>query len=114
MKLWLVCFLVLFFGAEMAQWLGRLPWLGRIELSLPLTVLGGIGLAIASNYRHWLSVSTLAARPEQSPPPAAVPSPSPAVLPQVKSPTQAKISTASRKADTISFEIKKPQREVDR
>ncbi|WP_035986130.1 hypothetical protein [Leptolyngbya sp. KIOST-1] len=97
MKLWLVCFLILFFGAETAQWLGHLPWVGGLQLSLPLTVIGGVGLAIASNYRRWPSLGTLPAKPE--PPPA----PNPPVPPASPRPTP------RRKADTISFEIKKPQ-----
>ncbi|MGB3199970.1 MAG: hypothetical protein WBA99_03655 [Nodosilinea sp.] len=107
MKLWLVSFLILFFGAEMAQWLGHLPGLGRIELSLPLTVLGGIGLAIASNYRPWPSLDPNADTAKSVPLPTATPSPSP---PAAASPPP----RVSRKAtDTISFEIKRPQREVD-
>ncbi len=105
MKLWLVCFLILFFGAEAVQWFGQLPWVSGVELSLPLTVVGGIGLAIASNRgalfgRNW---------PTFGPPPAKsadlpLPSPTPPVVAPVKP------AKASHKADTISFEIKKPQR----
>ncbi|WP_017299735.1 hypothetical protein [Nodosilinea nodulosa] len=100
MKLWLVCFLILFFGAETAQWFGHLPWLDGVELSLPLTIAGGIGLAIASNYRHWPSFGSLSAKPEQPPLP---PTPSATVV------TPAVQAKVSRKPDTISFEIKKPQ-----
>lgn len=100
MKLWLVCFLILFFGAEAAQWLGHLPWVGSVELSLPLTIAGGVGLAIASNYRYWRSSGSVVARPEQPP----LPPPSPAVV----APPPA-LPKVSRKPDTISFEIKKPQ-----
>lgn len=100
MKLWLVCFLILFFGAEAVQWFGQLPWVSRVELSLPLTVLGGIGLAIASNYRNWPTSAPPAAPPEPPPLPSPTPQPGSAAA------TPAKVS---RKADTISFEIKKPQ-----
>lgn len=106
MKLWVVCFLILFFGAEAAQWLGQLPWLSSVELSLPLTVAGGIGLAIASNYvalfgRHWPSLGANAAEPDSLPPPPAQPTGTLAAPPQT-----------IRKGDSISFEIKKPERGV--
>jgi hypothetical protein len=106
MKLWLVCFLMLFLGAETAQWLGKLPWVSSVELSLPLTVVGGIGLAIASNYstlfgRHWSTFGPTPAKPETPPLPNTVPQPSPTVAVAVKP------SKSSRNGDTISFEIKK-------
>ncbi|HZG39511.1 MAG TPA: hypothetical protein VEZ50_12585 [Nodosilinea sp.] len=102
MKLWLVCFLILFFGAEAVQWLGHLPWVSSAELSLPLTIAGGIGLAIASNYRHWPSLGATPTQPEPSPLPNPTPAPSPTVEPPAQPPQ-------ARKGDTISFEIKKPQ-----
>ncbi|MEO1068280.1 MAG: hypothetical protein AAFW95_04070, partial [Cyanobacteria bacterium J06638_6] len=37
-------------GSEATQWLGQIPWLNSVELSLPMAIVGGIGLAIASNY----------------------------------------------------------------
>lgn len=100
MKLWLVCFLVLFFGAEAAQWLGQLTWASGVEL--PLTVAGGIGLAIASNYRRWASQGHPSAQPESPPLPAAPPPPA-APAPPPK---------ARHQGDTISFEIKRPKRGV--
>lgn len=103
MKLWLVCFLILFFGAEAAQWLGHLSWLSGVELSLPLTVAGGIGLAIASNYHRWPTFSPPPAQPKPPPLHSPTSQPSPTVA------TPAKDAKVSRKADTISFEIKKPQ-----
>lgn len=110
MKLWLVCFLILFFGAEAVQWFGHLPWVSSVELSLPLTVAGGIGLAIASNYvalfgRNWPTFSPLPTKAAEPP------LPSPAAPPTLTVTASVKSSKASRKADTISFEIKKPQRE---
>ncbi|TVQ07055.1 MAG: hypothetical protein EA368_15420 [Leptolyngbya sp. DLM2.Bin27] len=102
MKFWLVCFLLLFFAAETAQWLGQLAWVGSAELSLPLTVAGGIGLAIASNYRRWPSLEAPSTKPEPPPLPTAMP---PTVAP-------APLPKARRKGDTISFEIKKPDQGV--
>ncbi|MGG6238127.1 hypothetical protein ACQ4N7_05760 [Nodosilinea sp. AN01ver1] len=107
MKLWLVCFLILFFGAETAQWLGQLPWVGSAELSLPLTVVGGIGLAVASNYRHWPGLGAIAAKAEAPPLPTASPPPSTTVAASVPPPK------GSRRTNSISFEIKKPQGSKD-
>jgi hypothetical protein len=102
MKLWLVCFFILFFGAETAQWLGQLPWVGNAELSLPLTIAGGIGLAIASNYRPSPKGSLPAPQTTASSPlpTASVASRAPAATPGSPPPVRSK-------ASTISFEIKK-------
>lgn len=102
MKLWLVCFFILFFGAEAIQWFGHLPWVSNIELSLPLTIVGGIGLAIASNYRNWPTLGPTPAESKVHPLPNPTP-PSPTITTRVNDPE------VSRKVDTISFEIKKPQ-----
>jgi hypothetical protein len=56
MRLWLVCFITLFGAAELAQWLGQFRILGQgwgqTEFPLPILVIGGISLAIASNYHR--------------------------------------------------------------
>jgi hypothetical protein len=44
MRVWLACFLVLFGAAELLQWMDDL------RLPMPIFVLGGAFLAIASNY----------------------------------------------------------------
>ncbi|PSN13597.1 hypothetical protein C7293_15285 [filamentous cyanobacterium CCT1] len=107
MKLWLVCFLILFFGAEAAEWLGHLPWVSSVELSMPLTIAGGIGLAIASNHRHWPSLGAIAAKAETRPLPTTTPATSPTTAPANPPPRD------SRKTESISFEIKKPQGKRD-
>lgn len=108
MKLWLVCFLLLFGVAETAQWLGQLTWFDSVELSLPLTVVGGVGLAIASNYATLFGRSQPSAiAPKPAPP---LPNTPPLPIPPVAAPSQA--TQPSRKGDTISFEIKKPSRGV--
>ncbi len=101
MKLWIVSFLLLFFAAESAQWLGQLPWLNGLELSMPLTILGGVGLAIASNASHRfnpgrLNPGAITPKPPEAPPPP----------PQREAPAPTQQPNVSRKADTISFEIK--------
>ncbi|MGF1570285.1 MAG: hypothetical protein ACFCVD_19805 [Nodosilinea sp.] len=109
MKLWLVCFLLLFFAAEGLQWLGQLPWLSGAELSLPWIVAGGIGLAIASNAAHWGSYgrgATLSAKDS-----ATLPSPAAG---GEGSAAPARLSTVchnpatTQKPASISFEIRKP------
>ncbi|MBD2111142.1 MULTISPECIES: hypothetical protein [Cyanophyceae] len=100
MKLWLICFLILFFGAEAVQWFVQLPWVSSVELSLPLTVLGGIGLAIASNYRSWPTFAPLPTKSAEPP----LPNPTPPPTSTVTAPVNPKLS---RKPDTISFEIKR-------
>ncbi|MEM9092859.1 MAG: hypothetical protein AAGC93_29545 [Cyanobacteria bacterium P01_F01_bin.53] len=47
MKFWLACFVLLFAGAELFQWVAQLG-----ELSGAWLVLGGMGLAAASNAKH--------------------------------------------------------------
>lgn len=44
MRVWLVCFLVLFGSAEFLQ------WLSKFSLPLPVFILGGVFLAVISNY----------------------------------------------------------------
>lgn len=49
MKFWLMCFGVLFIGAELFQWFAEL---GGGKLSGVWLILGGMGLAAASNAAH--------------------------------------------------------------
>ncbi len=44
MKVWLACFLVLFALAELFE------WVQKFSLPLPIYILGGAFLAVASNY----------------------------------------------------------------
>lgn len=97
MQLWLVCFLLLFFGAEGLQWLGQMPGLGAVDLSVPGMVLGGIGLAIASNYRH-----------QHRKPPLPPDGPRQAEAPPA-SPIAPRMPSFLRSPSSISFEIRKPQ-----
>jgi len=48
-KFWLTCFVLLFAGAELFQWMVAL---GGADLSGAWLVLGGMGLAAASNAKH--------------------------------------------------------------
>ena len=49
MKFWLVCFGLLFIGAELWQWLAEL---GSQQPSGAVLILGGMGLAAVSNAAH--------------------------------------------------------------
>jgi hypothetical protein len=115
MKFWLVCVVLLFLGSEATQWLGQIPWLTSVELSLPMTIVGGIGLAIASNYallsgRHRPGLGTAVSRESSTAiaPQTAPPAQSGNALPTTPSinpsPQPAAIAT---KTESISFEIKK-------
>ncbi|MDZ8090877.1 MAG: hypothetical protein RMZ42_02885 [Nostoc sp. DedQUE05] len=52
MKVWLACFLVLFALAELFD------WLQEFNLPLPIYILGGAFLAVASNYDKIVGSST--------------------------------------------------------
>lgn len=58
MALWLLCCILLFITSRGYDWLSQQSWFGTPELSLPWLVLGGLGLAIASNYKAWQSLTT--------------------------------------------------------
>ena len=64
MKVWLACFLVLFALAELFD------WLKKFNLPLPIYILGGAFLAVASNYDRifdsYFADSSIEASLEQS------------------------------------------------
>lgn len=54
LRLWLICFVVLFGAAQFYQWLTHLTWfepfsLSEISLPFPVLMMAGVVLAIASN-----------------------------------------------------------------
>ncbi len=49
MKVWLVSFLLVFGVVELFQWIMGIPWLQDATLPMPVFILGGTALAIASN-----------------------------------------------------------------
>ena len=113
MKLWLVSFLILFSGAEAIQWFAHLQWFGGVELSLPAVVMGGIGLAIASNYRQLQALGWL---PEtSSTPEISAPEETSAVAAtesQMACPmdsTAVRSGAGRQQEASISFEIHKPR-----
>ncbi len=112
MKFWLVSFLILFFGAEAIQWFAHLHWFSEVELSLPAVVTGGIGLAISSNYRQLQALGLFAetcspAELSSGAESASVPSKSQEFHPAASAPGET--STAGKKENSISFDIRKPK-----
>ncbi|MDF2388575.1 hypothetical protein JMG10_44560, partial [Nostoc ellipsosporum NOK] len=87
MRVWLACFLVLFALAELFD------WLQEFNLPLPIYILGGAFLAVASNYDKivcsYFTDATIEASPEQ---------------PQLDLPTQS--------ARSISFTIANPVKDA--
>ncbi|MGD1853946.1 MAG: hypothetical protein ACFB2W_06800 [Leptolyngbyaceae cyanobacterium] len=47
MQFWAICIVCIYVGIGLFNWVSGLHWLA--EFSLPLSVLGGLGLAIASS-----------------------------------------------------------------
>lgn len=112
MRVWFVCFLLLFGAVELYQWVANLPWLHQnLTLPMPAFLLGGVVLAIASNYnkraglpwKNWLETSERQFRP------------SPAASPVEGSVTSTQPSpdlpnfAAVQPGAPISFTIRKPE-----
>jgi len=113
MKLWLVSFLILFFGAEAIQWILQFHWFSGVELSLPVVVMGGIGLAVASNYRQFQALGLL---PEMFPaaePLASKETPTRSLTestpPHLEKSPPVETTPTLKKGNSISFEIHKPK-----
>ncbi|HEY9879958.1 MAG TPA: hypothetical protein V6D29_16000 [Leptolyngbyaceae cyanobacterium] len=105
MNLWLVCFFLLFLGAEGLQWIGQVSGLSEVDLSWPIIVLGGVGLAIASNYRLPNQTTPLKVQDSDLP---TFPTVSTQPLPTSTQPPIQVIDRAKAKP-SISFEIPKPR-----
>lgn len=106
MYLWLVCFVVLFGLSELY------PWVQGVALPFPVTLLAGVGLAIASNFNHrsrWFEQAPLV--PPTVPPAPAASSPSVAPVtenvPLSPAPHRPPLSVRATN-DAISFTIRKP------
>ena len=104
MKFWLTCFGLLFIGSELFQWFAEL---GGGQLSGVWLVLGGLGLAAASNAAHLpkltgTTTSNLVANEasDRNPTKSQVEAPLP------KPPSVAQQSTE----DSISFKVRLPWR----
>ncbi len=94
MRFGIACFVILFLGTELYHWL---LGLGQLELSLPMMIVAGGGLAIASN----LPRSTTQSSTETEPTAAKVSS-------QPTIPTQTQKTVQPPDPDRISFKIRPP------
>lgn len=102
-KFWLICFGLAFVGAELSQTLVQSLSGAGLELSMPLTLLGGLGLAFVSNARRSQGLSgslnpTAPAATKLS-----------QTLPQPSNPQPPAVSQSAA-AKSISFEIRPPER----
>ncbi len=95
MKVWIASFLVLFAIAELYQ------WAKHFTLPLPVYILGGAFLAIASNYEGWASLPFQATEKQSE---AIAPPPAPQDTPSQFPPTPA----TGRSTSSISFTIERP------
>jgi len=91
MRIWLACFGLLFAIAELYQWMKHLT------LPLPIYILGGTFLAIASNYNKragllWWNSGT-------EPPP---------VMPSITSPSLPQPTQVPQPPKSMSFTIRRP------
>ncbi|MEO0457570.1 MAG: hypothetical protein AAF152_13465 [Cyanobacteria bacterium P01_A01_bin.114] len=118
MRFGLICFLVLFLSTEFVQWVTHLAWLGgSIDLSLPLALLGGGGLAIASSYKHAFvtPAQSVPPTPTEAVPAEAFPTEAisteafpPEAVPGKTAPTQLADPSEDSSKSSISFKINPP------
>ncbi len=100
---WLICFVVLFAATEFYRWLIHLIGVDMIsfdvaELPLPVYILAGVALAIASNYSRQTGFPFQ--MPSSSPPPTPEISPQPAAS-NPTSESSATRSIAATSAPTV-------------
>jgi hypothetical protein len=96
MKLWITCFILLFGTSELLQ------WFRQFSLPLPVFILGGVFLAVASNYDKLSHLPFHLDYEEPELPQKQVASVAPA-------PGQA-TTLHKQRVRSISFEIRKPFR----
>jgi hypothetical protein len=58
MNLWFLCCVLVFIASQGYGWLNQQSWFVESDLALPWIMLGGLGLAIASNYQRQSTAST--------------------------------------------------------
>jgi hypothetical protein len=95
MKVWITCFVLLFGAAELLQ------WIQKFSLPLPVFILGGVFLAVISNYEK---LKDLPFHPEYEDP--ELPTRQTQPIQDSQSPTVAPSTTQPGKV--ISFTIRKP------
>ncbi|MEO1123611.1 MAG: hypothetical protein AAFW84_09630 [Cyanobacteria bacterium J06635_15] len=116
LRLWVVCFVLLFGCAEGYQWVSQLHWFSEVSLSLPLVIAGGMALAIASNHTHFLGLAVKGMRDRTFQPDLSTASPSaadnaktsPSAM-QIIKPLSFQINRLQPKPASISFNILRPK-----
>jgi len=104
MRVWITCFVVLFGAAEL------LDWLQTFSMPLPIFILGGAFLAIASNYSK---LTNLPFHPEHDELEASEPqtlsqSSAQPLNSTVQRPTASSLPSTVQSSESISFAIRKP------
>nr|WP_225938759.1 hypothetical protein [Kovacikia minuta] len=100
MRVWITCFLFLFGATELLQ------WFKQFSLPLPIFILGGVFLAIVSNYDKLTSLP--------SPPNYEEPEISESdVFPIQPAQTPQPANFKKKPLNSVSFEIRKPFRPGD-
>jgi len=109
MKFWLTCFMLLFGGAELLQ------WFRQFSLPLPVFILGGAFLAVASNYDkltdHPWHIDHGAIAPEEDTPAALDATGSKGNSSPMPRPISFTIRQPQAIGKSISFTIRKPEQE---
>ena len=109
MALWLLCCILLFITSRGYDWLSHQSWFAMPELSLPWLVLGGLGLAIASNYSAWQSLTTSSTLPDATdnlgPPTVSTTS----VVTDAPAKSQPPAVNSARQPASISFKVATPK-----
>jgi len=110
MKFWLSCFFLLFVAAELFEWVAQI---GSVQPHGAWLILGGMGLAAASNAAHLPKLSGLSssgegeAITESQPIKSQTKDPQKAPIPQSNKPTS--VAEQSQE-DSISFKVRLPWR----
>ncbi|MGB3291924.1 MAG: hypothetical protein WBB01_02910 [Phormidesmis sp.] len=109
MRLWLTCFGVLFVGAELFQWATQL---GSWPLSGTWLILGGVGLAAASNAAHLPQLGGSEPGGSELMPPDGAQDGAIADTDKAVDPGSAKprpVSSPRPEQDSISFSVRSPR-----
>ncbi|MDA0674282.1 MAG: hypothetical protein O3C67_11330 [Cyanobacteria bacterium] len=80
----------MFIATQGYEWISHQTWFGAPQIALPWLILGGIGLAIASNRSELKALTTAIAPPQlpltSTPTPSVSPAPSGSVAPTMPAP----------------------------
>lgn len=107
MRVWLAGFVLLFVGVELFEWVTQL---GSVQMSGMGLILGGMGLAAASNAGRWQKPGL--EKGESSHPPALKTETLDTKTPDIKTPEikLPALEAVDRSQDSISFKVRWPWR----